>query len=322
MLRTALLIITLLAAMVVAETRASPVAAQEVEYTGPKFDLTRVQPEFRLGVFGTETHEQLLHRAQCLAVYAQAAYSVHARIFTFRDYASLVEAMLAGNLDYAWLAPSGYADIHLKNPSLIVPVAAPMTLAGETGYHSIMFARRDSGLATLEDLQGRRLGFADPNSVAGYRLPSIELVEKLGPLDQYFGTIRFVGSHEAAILAVLNREVDVAVTWVSGAGAWNEGYSGGVLRKLVDKGAVDMNDIVQVWRSRLVPSGPLVMSAKLPVEARDVLIGMKRWMLSNDPGCAERITGATLKDWIPVDHSSYEIVVEARKRAIDVDFKN
>ena len=88
-----------------------------------------------------------------------------------------------------------------------------------------MVTLADSGFESVEDMKGKNLGFADPNSPSGFLIPSIELAEQLGPLDEYFASTEFQGGHENGVLAVLNGDIDAAVTGVSGVGAWEEGYT-------------------------------------------------------------------------------------------------
>mgnify|MGYP001325115921 FL=1 len=120
---------------------------------------------------------------------------------------------------------------------------------------------------------------------------------------------------------MLNGDVDAGVTWVSGVGEWSEGYSSGNLRKMVDKGILNMDDIVQVWSSKLIPNGPIVMPKALPQEARDIMIGVKQWIHKNDPECSENVANGIVKAWVPVDHSFYEVVVKARKAKIEAKKK-
>jgi phosphonate transport system substrate-binding protein len=274
-------------------------------------------PKFRIGFLGDEAAQDLLTRNQCLKDYVEAAFGVPAKMFTFKDYAGTMESMLGGNLDYAWFGSSGYAGIYLENPDAVVPVMTRMQPTGDTGYYSVMVARADSGIKTLEDTKGKNLGFSDPNSTSGFLIPSIELVDKVGDLGSYFGSTKFMGGHENGVLGVLNKDVDVAVTWVSGVGEWTEGYTSGNLRKMVDKGILNMDDIVQVWSSKLIPNGPIVMPKKLPQEARDTMLGMKQWILKNDPKCNENIANGIVRAWVPVDHSFYESIVKARKAKLE-----
>ncbi|MEL6374303.1 MAG: phosphate/phosphite/phosphonate ABC transporter substrate-binding protein [Pseudomonadota bacterium] len=318
MFRTSLRVLTAVGAVALAT---NAMAGKKIEYTGPKMDLSKVQKEFRIGFLGDEAAQDILTRNACLKGYVEAAYGVPAKMFTFKDYAGTMQSMIGGNLDYAWFGSSGYAGIYLQNKDAVVPVLTRMQPTGDTGYYSVMVARKDSGIKTLADTKGKNLGFADPNSTSGYLIPSIELVEKIGKLETFYKSTKFMGGHENGVLGVLNKDVDVAVTWVSGVGEWNKGYTSGNLRKMVDKGILNMDDIVQVWSSKLIPNGPIVMPKSLPEEARKVMVGLKQWILKNDPKCNENIANGIVKAWIPVDHSFYEVIVKARKAKIEAKKK-
>ncbi|MEM8793628.1 MAG: phosphate/phosphite/phosphonate ABC transporter substrate-binding protein [Pseudomonadota bacterium] len=309
-------IATLLAATALAT------AAQAVDYKGPTFDLSATQPEFRIGFLGDEASQDIIARNECLVDYVEATFKIPAKMFTFKDYAGTMEAFAGGNLDYTWFGPSGYAGLYLQNPDIGEPIMTRMQPSGDSGYFSVMVTRADSDIESLDDMQGRSLGFADPNSTSGYLIPSIELLDKLGELESYFGDMGFQGGHENGVLAVLNGDVDAAVTWVSGVGAWEEGYSSGNLRKMVDKGILNMDDLRQIWTSTLIPNGPIVVQKTLPQEAKDALLGMKQWILENDPDCNENIANGVIKAWIPVDHSFYEVIVKARQAKIEAAKQN
>jgi phosphonate transport system substrate-binding protein len=40
------------------------------------------------------------------------------------------------------------------------------------------------------------------------------------------------------------------------------GYTSGNLRKMVDKGILNMDDLVELWRSPLIPNGPIVVRTR------------------------------------------------------------
>ena len=239
MLRTTLGVVSTLAAAAVATVA----VADASKYDGPKMDLSTHQPEFRVGFLGDEAAQDILTRNECLKDYVEAAYGVPAKMFTFADYAGTMESMLGGNLDYTWFGASGYAGMYLENPDAVVPVLTRMQPTGDTGYYSVMVTRADSGIEALDQMKGKKLGYADPNSTSGYLIPNVELEEQLeGGVDGFFGSAEFMGGHENGVLGVLNGDVDAAVTWVSGVGEWSEGYTSGNLRKMVDKGILNMDD--------------------------------------------------------------------------------
>ncbi len=70
-----------------------------------------------------------------------------------------------------------YAKIYLAKADAVEPILTTVQTDGSTGYHSIMVARKDSGITKLEDLKGKKLGFADPDSTSGYLIPLVTLPE-------------------------------------------------------------------------------------------------------------------------------------------------
>ena len=310
------------AASIAVAALATTAVADAADYAGPTFDMSSVQDVFNIGFLGDEAAQDIITRNECLQGYVEAAYGVPAKMFTFKDYAGTMESFAGGNLDYTWFGASGYAGLYLQNPDAGEPVMTRMQPTGDTGYYSVMVTMADSGIESVQDMKGKDLGFADPNSTSGFLIPSIELADQLGPLDEFFSSTEFQGGHENGVLAVLNGDVDAAVTWVSGVGAWEEGYTSGNLRKMVDKGILNMDDIKQIWSSNLIPNGPIVMKKSLPQEAKDTMLGMKQWILANDPECAENIANGIVKAWVPVDHSFYEVIVKARKAKIEAAKSN
>jgi len=49
---------------------------------------------------------------------------------------------------------------------------------GISRYHTIYFARADSGLASIDDLRGRRIAFQFRTSTSAYLIPAIELLDR------------------------------------------------------------------------------------------------------------------------------------------------
>lgn len=306
--------ITLAAASVFAINAASA----EVEYSGPTFDWSQIRPDFRIGFTPDEPAQTLITRNQCLKEYISAAFQVPSDLYTFTDYAGTMEALRGGNLDYAWLGSSAYAGIEIEAPDAVRPVLTRVQPTGDMGYYAVMVARADSGIQTIEDMEGRTLGYADPNSTSGYLVPKVALDEQLeGGSEGYFADTRFMGGHSNAVLAVLDGDVDAAVTWSSGVGERHEGYTSGNLRIMVDNGTLNMDDIVEVWRSALIPNGPIVMPESLPDGAYDTMIGMMQWIHENDRECSTNIATGEIREWIPVSDDFYDTIVRARRAVVE-----
>ncbi|PKP79754.1 MAG: phosphonate ABC transporter substrate-binding protein [Alphaproteobacteria bacterium HGW-Alphaproteobacteria-2] len=281
----------------------------------PAFAQDKVT-EFRIGLLGGENAQDRLASNECFRVKAENLLGVPVKLFTPADYDGVIQGLLGGALDMAWLGASAYAKIHLTDPEAVEPVVVKTNTDGAFGYYSIGFARKDRGVARLEDLKGKVFGFGDPNSTSGYLIPSIEIPQQTGSTMQsgdYFGEVKFTGGHEQTIVAVANGDVDAGVTWADGLGAWEDGYNSGALRKAVDAGIVDMNDLVEIWRSKPIPEGPFVLRKSLPERVKIDMVALLTSLPYMDPDCAYGVLQGDALGVQPINHDAYISIIEARK---------
>lgn len=273
--------------------------------------------EFRIGILGGENAQDRMNSFQCLADYTTEELGVPTKLFAPADYNGVIQGLLGGTLDMAWLGASAYAAVYLQDPEAVEPVLIKINLDGSYGYHSIGFARADSGITSLEDLKGKVFGFGDPNSTSGYLIPSIEIPQAGDDITMesgaYFGEVKFTGGHEQTIVAVNNGDIDAGVTWADGQGNWEDGYNSGALRKAVDAGLVDMNDLVEIWRSKPIPEGPVVLRKALPEEVKAKMTAMVDGLYDVDPDCAYGVASGDTLGFDPITHDAYGSIIEARK---------
>ncbi|MFG6594833.1 phosphonate ABC transporter substrate-binding protein [Sulfitobacter sp. 1A13368] len=272
--------------------------------------------EFRIGILGGENAQDRMNSYECLRDYTEERLGVPAKLFAPADYNGVIQGLLGGTLDMAWLGASAYAAVHLQDPEAVEPVLVKINLDGSYGYHSIGFARKDAGIESLEDMQGKVFGFGDPNSTSGYLIPSIEIPQTTGATMEsgdYFGEVKFTGGHEQTIVAVNNGDVDGGVTWADGQGNWEDGYNSGALRKAVDAGLVDMNDLVEIWRSKPIPEGPVVLRKALPEEVKATMTQLVDELHEKDADCAYGVAAGESLGFDPIAHDAYVSIVEARK---------
>ncbi|MEM5542767.1 phosphonate ABC transporter substrate-binding protein [Sulfitobacter sp. AS92] len=272
--------------------------------------------EFRIGILGGENAQDRMNSYECLRGYTEERLGVPAKLFAPADYNGVIQGLLGGTLDMAWLGASAYAAVHLQDLEAVEPVLVKINLDGSYGYHSIGFARKDAGINTLEDMQGKVFGFGDPNSTSGYLIPSIEIPQTTGATMEsgdYFGEVKFTGGHEQTIVAVNNGDVAGGVTWADGQGNWEDGYNSGALRKAVDAGLIDMNDLVEIWRSKPIPEGPVVLRKDLPEEVKATMTQLVDELHEMDADCAYGVAAGESLGFDPIAHDAYVSIVEARK---------
>lgn len=294
----------LLAAIVATTALVSPALAQETI------------DEFRIGILGGENAQDRMSSNECYRVLAEDLLGVPVKLFTPADYDGVIQGLLGGSIDMAWLGASAYAKAYLTDPEAVEPIMVKTNVDKSYGYYSIGFARKDSGITSLEDMQGKVFAFGDPNSTSGYLIPSIEIPEEVGASMEsgdYFGEVKFVGGHEQTIVAVANGDVDAGVTWADGMGAWADGYNSGALRKASDAGLVDMNQMVEIWKSKPIPEGPIVLRSELPERVKVDIATLTASLPYMDADCAYNFMAGEALGFQPIDHDAYLSIIEARK---------
>ncbi len=114
----------------------------------------------------------------------------------------------------AFVHPAGYVFSSREAKAQIVAVDV---WHGKTSYTSRFYVRKDSGIKTLEGLRGKTIAFVDPGSTSGYVYPMMMLIKK-GLVKErdpktFFKEAMFAGTHEAALLALLNGSVDAVASF-------------------------------------------------------------------------------------------------------------
>ncbi|MFN3507597.1 MAG: phosphonate ABC transporter substrate-binding protein [Allorhizobium sp.] len=274
--------------------------------------------EFRIGILGGENEADRLRNFQCMTEKLPSVLGVEkVSLFPAADYDGVVQGLLGGTLDYAELGASAFAKVYLAKADAVEPILTTVQTDGSSGYYSIMVARKDSGITKIEDIKGKKLGYADPDSTSGYLVPLVTLPEALGaPVDQVVASTGFGGGHENLVLEVVKGTFDVGTTWGSGVGEFKDGYSSGNLRKMVDKGILNMDDLVEVWKSPLIPNGPVVVRTSMNEDMKTKFKEFMMGLPESDPACFSAIQGGDFKGFTEVNVDFYKPIIDARKATI------
>ncbi|SIQ89956.1 phosphonate transport system substrate-binding protein [Rhizobium sp. RU35A] len=274
--------------------------------------------EFRIGILGGENEADRLRNYACLADNLKKEFGFEkVSLFPAADYDGVIQGLLGGTLDFAELGASGYAATYLKDPKAVTPILTTQQKDGSTGYYSIGLARKDSGIKSIADAKGKTLGYADPDSTSGYLVPLTQIPKTTGvPNDQFFAKTQFNGGHENNLLAAYDGKVDIAVDDSSGIGDFKDGFTSGTFHKVVAKGSVDPNKLVEVWRSPLIPNGPLVVRTALGNEWQTKLADFFTKLPKTDAKCFAAVEGGDYVGYVPVKHEFYQAIIDVRKKAI------
>jgi phosphonate transport system substrate-binding protein len=230
---------------------------------------------------------------------------VEMRIFTASDYAGTVQALTSGQVHMGQMGASGYASAWIDSDGAVEPLVTNKETDGSLGYHSILIVKNDSPFRKLEDLKGKTLAWADPNSTSGYLIPLVSLRSAGIEPEKFFGRTLFSGGHEQSVLGVINGQLDSAFTWSS------KGHNAGQIRAMVDRGVLKMDQFRVVWESPLIPNPLVVVRKDMPEDMKRELRQFWLDLHNVDPKVAEAAARGKTAGFVPATHEMYKPVLDA-----------
>lgn len=272
---------------------------------------------FRIGMTPDADAADRLQDNQCLVEHVRELLDVPVSLHTPADFNAVIEGLIGGNLDLAYLGPSAYARVYLTDPDAVEPILVRVNPDRSYGFYAVAFARIDSSISSIEEAQGKVIAFGDPNSTSGYLIPDFQLNQSgiSTEAGEFFADVVFSGGHPQSIQGVYNGDFDVSFTYTDGDGFWEDGYSSGPLRMAADAGAVDLSEMQEIWRSEYMVEGPIVIRKDLPERVKVEITGLLASMGFMDPDCAYNFLGGEVLGLKPVQHQSYLNIIEMRKKS-------
>ena len=276
-------------------------------------------PVVRIGLLGGENDADRLQRVDGYKKLIESTFDIPTKLLMASDYAGVIQAFAAGQVDLSYMSPASYAAAWIESKGNIVPLTTSQEKDGGISYVAVAYVRADSGITTLEQLKGKSMAWADPNSASGYLIPRSEFrAMGIDPEPgKYFGRTGFGGGHEQAVVAVLNKQYDAGVTWASGIGDVNEGYTRGALRIMVEKKLLDMKDLRIIWKSRPIVNGPLAVRGDTPPEFKADMLALHRAIPKTNPDIFHSMDMGSSIDWVPVTHKDYQVFVDMLQAEAD-----
>jgi phosphonate transport system substrate-binding protein len=183
------------------------------------------------------------------------------------DYAGVIEGLIAGNVDIAFLGSFGYV-IATENDAGVTPLGAVTPEQGvPPGYKSYGLTQPDnSEIDGLADFAGKDVCFVDPGSTSGFLYPTAGLIDagviessEESDLSAGLHPI-YAGGHDASALAVANGDCDAGFAMQSM-----------VDETLIESGDLREGDLKKVWESEMISGSLFVGSDDLGTDHLDEL---------------------------------------------------
>jgi phosphonate transport system substrate-binding protein len=188
----------------------------------------------------------------------RAATGIAIEGFYAPSYSAAIDALVSNRSHLGWLSSKAALDcIERANVEVFGQL---VDSAGSPGYRSIVIARRDAPVASIDQLlsRPRSFGFAmgEVSTTSGHAMPSYALFVPRGirPDEHFVPLIR--GTHAQTLDAVLRGQVH--------AGTYNTEE----LQRLKASQPARAASLRVLWESALIPKDPLLWRKDLPLSTR------------------------------------------------------
>ncbi|GGJ20912.1 phosphate/phosphite/phosphonate ABC transporter substrate-binding protein [Paenibacillus hunanensis] len=190
--------------------------------SGTAASTAYVPTELKVQFVPSQNAETLEAKAKPLEKLLGDKLGIPVSVSVSPDYNTIVEAMASRQVDVGFLPPNAYVLAHdnRKAADLLLQ-AQRYGVNDETGqpttekvnyYKSMIIVKKDSPIKSLTDLKGKKIGWQDVTSSAGYVFPAAELKKAgIDPDTDVQGVT--IKGHDAAVMALLNGQVDAVAVF-------------------------------------------------------------------------------------------------------------
>lgn len=276
-------------------------------------DWRQTIKEVRFGVSSAENEAAAIARNQPMVDYLAKKLGVPVKIYRVSDYAGLVEAMRADQLEFSRFGPAVYSLGRRVLGDKLQPLFRDVDNNGQEGYFSVVVVRADSPYKSVADLKGKNFAFADPNSTSGYAFPSYYLRKQGFDPQSHFGGSVFSGSHDNSVLALVRGQFD-------GVATYQVNENSGVVQRLALRGMIPAGATRVIWTSPLIPASPFSTRANLPQGLKNEFVAAMMAMKDEAPEVFKSFTDGQVSRYASAKHEDYLDVIavteelEARRK--------
>ncbi len=258
----------------------------------------------KYGVIPVETQTSTTKTMDAFLHHAEKTTGVKWELYQATDYSGVMNALIAGQINLAWLSGFSYCQTYADSKGGVEPLVAAAAIDGSLGYNAVIVVKTDSPYKTIEDLKGKVVARTDPLSGSGYLIPTSAFRAMGKPVDEYYRS-PLSGGHVQSVLGVLKGTYDAAFTWTSK----NDGF--GNLRQMMNQGLLKREDIRIIWTSDPLPSPPVVIRKDVPADMRADMLKLFTGLKDVDMKLAEAVAQGKTTGIVPVSHKDYGLMCQA-----------
>ncbi len=256
-----------------------------------------------IGLIPEQNLFRQMERYEPLAAYLADKTGTQIKLTVLTRYGNIIDNFVSNGLDGAFFGSFTYALAHSKLGVQVI--ARPEDLEGVSTYHGLIFVRKGSRITSYRDMQGKRFAFVDKATTAGYLFPLAYFQKRGVNYKTYLKTSYFTGTHEDAILDVLNKKADIGAA------------KNTVFERLAHADARIKNDLIVLEESFKVPENALALRNDLDGSLRQKFKAALLDMDKDPAGIkvlkifgARRFIETTEADYQPIYRTAKEIQLD------------
>ena len=214
--------------------------------------------EFLIGLMPEENIFRSIQKHRPLAALLSRKLGVKVRFTIMSRYGDIADRFVARKLNGAFFGI--YGSLLAIETLGVEPLVRPVRLDGSTTARGYLFARRDSDIRSIEDMEDTRAAFVDRATATGYVF-AVAMLKDYGieDLDDFFSEQYFAGSHESVVYAVLDGKSDVGAA------------KDRVVDRLIEKDPTIRDELYIISSSIDLPDNTLGILSSTPLEFKNKL---------------------------------------------------
>lgn len=151
------------------------------------------------------SHEEVEKKFTPLANYLSDVTDLEIKVRVGSSYKEHIQYVGEDKVDIAYMGPASY--VALLNEFGSKPILCKLEVDGRSYFQGNLVVRKDSDIQALNDLNGKRIAFGNPNSTMSYIVPHY-MLHQAGVFNNQSTKHEYLQSHNDVALSVLSGDFD------------------------------------------------------------------------------------------------------------------
>lgn len=226
---------------------------------------TKQTEELKVGLLPDRDPEELKKQYTPLFDYLSTRAGVKYKLVVPQNYQELVLLFEQGAIDIGFFG--GYTFVKAQKEHGAVPIVMRDV---DRSFLSVIVARKDSGLNSLKDLEGKTFSFGSDLSTSGHLMPRFYFSKSNITPEEYFSKVEFSQAHNKTMEHVFDGRVEAGV------------LNANVYNRMISQNPEMAEQLKVIWQSPPYPDYVWAAQADLSEDViNDLLVAFLSLDLNN-----------------------------------------